>query len=223
MNVVLRDFSYIGSFYVFLSAAIFSLMTLWVQAAGERGIPSFQMMGIRCFMQIFYGAFLCLWVDINPFGEKGKRLLPIIRGVIAPLAASSLYFGATKIPISDATCLVMSSPIWTPFIAKAVLKEPFRCINIITIVFGFIGVVFIAQPKFILDYFNSDINETNNNSESDKAEPGTMDYTIAAVICVIGAILYSISFTIIRKSGSTVKYQVLVFYYALIGGNFNNF
>lgn len=67
-------------------------MTLWVQKAGERGIPSFQMMGIRCLMQTFYAAFLCLWIDINPFGRRGFRKLPIIRGFIAPLAAGTTPF-----------------------------------------------------------------------------------------------------------------------------------
>ena len=132
----------------------------------------------------------------------------------------SLYYGATKIAISDATVLVMSSPIWTPFIARIVLKEPFTLVNTISIVIGFIGVVCVAQPKFLFDYF---LDETSGNTsiedeETDKALPGSLEYTIAAVVCVIGAMFYSISFTIIRKSGSSVKYQVLVFYYALIGG-----
>ena len=76
-----------GSFLILVSAFLFSTMTLMVALAGERGIPSFQMMAIRCFVQIFYSGFLCLWVDINPFGTKGNRTLPFLRGLLGPFAA----------------------------------------------------------------------------------------------------------------------------------------
>lgn len=101
------------------------------------------------------------------------------------------------------------------------LNESFKVINIFAIIVGFIGVVFVAQPKFLFDYFVGDEGNNQNTSQEEDneylAQPGSLQYTIAAIVCVIGAIFYSISFTIIRKSGATVKYQVLVFYYAIIG------
>ena len=114
----------------------------------------------------------------------------------------------------------MSSPIWTPFVAKIMLNERFNYIYIFPIVFGFVGVICVAQPKFIFDYFVGDEyhEESTDDDNEYLAQPGSLQYTIAAVVCVIGAIFYSISFTIIRKSGGTIKYQILVFYYALIGG-----
>lgn len=64
-------------------------MTMFVQAAGKKGIPAFQMMVIRCIIQAFYGCFMCLWLNINPFGNKGKRWVPFIRGVLGPAAAGT--------------------------------------------------------------------------------------------------------------------------------------
>lgn len=114
---------------------------------------------------------------------------------------------------------MFSSSIWTPFIAKIMLNEAFRSVYWIAIVSGFIGVVFVAQPKFIFDYIydSSGDERTLNEEEADKAQPGSLDYTLAACVCVFGAIVASTVYAIIRKTGGLVHYQVLVFYYGIVG------
>lgn len=61
-------------------------MTLLVTEAGKHGIPSFEMVMIRCFFQAFVGAFWCLWIDINPFNPENK-ILPFLRGLLGPISA----------------------------------------------------------------------------------------------------------------------------------------
>lgn len=115
---------------------------------------------------------------------------------------------------------MFSSSIWTPFIAKIMLNEPFRIIYWGAIISGFSGVVFVAQPKFIFDYFYSDNDNHTLDSEDEeygKAQPGSLDYTLAAGVCVFGAIVASTVYAIIRKTGGLVHYQVLVFYYGIVG------
>ena len=65
---------------------MFSIMTLIVDLTGEKGIPSFQMMVIRCIIQTFYSGFMAYWAGVNMFGEPGERTLPLLRGVFGPLA-----------------------------------------------------------------------------------------------------------------------------------------
>ena len=116
---------------------------------------------------------------------------------------------------------MFSSSIWTPFVARIILSEPFRAIYWLAIVLGFSGVVFVAQPKFLFDYINSSDDEiTISDEESDKAQPGTLEYTLAAMVCVFGAIVASTVYAIIRKTGGLVHYQVLVFYYGIVGSKF---
>lgn len=124
----------------------------------------------------------------------------------------ALYYGATHIPIADSTVLVFSTPIWTPFVAKIVTKEPFRLINFVAIGIGFVGVIFIAQPSVIFPH-------SDNSSNENTAAPGSLLYLIAAAFCVFGAILNSICFVLIRKSRGKVHFQVFVFYYGIIGSN----
>ena len=77
-------------------------MTVVVRIAGDQGIPSYEMMVIRCIIQTFYSGFICLWMDINPFGPKGKRFWPFMRGLVGPFGESSLYYGAVHINVADA-------------------------------------------------------------------------------------------------------------------------
>ena len=98
------------------------------------------------------------------------------------------------------------------------LSEPFRAVYCGAIVSGFAGVVFVAQPPFIFHYIQEWTGITvATESDSDKAQPGSLDYTLAALVCVFGAIVASSVYAIIRKTGGMVHYQVLVFYYGIIG------
>lgn len=112
---------------------------------------------------------------------------------------------------------MFSSSIWTPFVARIILSEPFRSVYWVAIVSGFAGVIFVAQPKFLFDFISGAERPVNEEDE-DKAQPGSLDYTLAAMVCVFGAIVASTVYAIIRKTGGLVHYQVLVFYYGIVGG-----
>lgn len=71
---------------------MFSIMTLFVNAAGDKGIPSFEMMIFRCIAQMFYSGSICLYMGINPFGPKGNRTIPFLRGVFGPLSTGFYLF-----------------------------------------------------------------------------------------------------------------------------------
>lgn len=129
-----------------------------------------------------------------------------------------LYFGATHISIADATVLMFSSPIWTPFFARCISKEKFRVIKFLAIGIGFLGVIFVTQPTFIVDYISGKDDPTY--IDSDIATPGTFLYSISALVCVLGAICNSVSYVIIRKAGEGIHFQVYVFYYGFIGSKF---
>lgn len=81
-----------GFLLILVSAFVFSIMTMFVQAIGKKGIPSFQIMVIRCIIQSMYGAYTCLWIEINPFGTKGNRWVPFIRGILGPAAGGKFLY-----------------------------------------------------------------------------------------------------------------------------------
>lgn len=217
----------LGSILVLLSAFVFSIMTLFVDAAGERGIPSFEMMIVRCVVQLILSAIYCYFIGVNPLGTPGNRLLPVLRGIFGPLSTNALYYGATKIAIADATTLKFTSPIWTLIIARIVLGEKITIVNTIAIGIGFLGVVFVAQPRILFQMMFNDVQTldesyvtpyyTQTDNYSSEYVLGTPEYALTVLICLAGAVCSSCVYVIIRKSGGSVHYQVLIFYYGLIG------
>ena len=125
-----------------------------------------------------------------------------------------LYYGATTIAISDATVLQFSTPIWVPFIAFAMIREPITLTHMIATFFGISGVILIAQPAFIFGMKDSE------DSTLNLAQPGSKEYLIASLVCVIGAMFAGLVYTIIRKTGVSIHFQVMVFYYGFVGGFF---
>ena len=116
---------------------------------------------------------------------------------------------------------MFSSAVWTPFIARIMLSEPFRLIYTGAIASGFTGVICVTQPPFLFgplqEWLGVDLQGVDENQESDKAQPGSTEYTLAALVCVFGAIAASIVYAVIRKTGGTVHHQVLVFWYGVVG------
>lgn len=109
---------------------------------------------------------------------------------------------------------MFSSPIWTPFFARCISNEKFKLIKFFAIGMGFLGVIFITQPTFIVDYF---IESDTSNINSNVAVPGSLLYTVSALVCVLGAICNSVSYVIIRKAGKGIHYLIYVYYYGFIG------
>lgn len=136
-----------------------------------------------------------------------------------------MYYGATTIAMTDASVLSFTTPIWTLIIARVALKEAITLVNFTAITVGFIGVIFVAQPDTLFNLFekqfgnyddNTTIDEIQSNS-NEEYQPGSVGYMITFFICIGGAICSSLVYILIKKAGSALHFQVLVFYYGLAG------
>ena len=187
-----------------------------VDLAGSRGIPSFEMMVIRCFFQILNSGGMCWWIGVNPFGESGNRTVPFLRGLFGSLSTGALYYGATHLDIADATVLKFTSPIWTLLLARVLLGERIRLANGFAIALGFLGTLLVSQPQFLLDLFHLGDGVAAEADEG-KDTPGTWMYASSIMICLFGAVCSALVYILIRKSGGSVHFHVLGFYYGIVG------
>ena len=108
-------------------------------------------------------------------------------------------------------------------LARLVLKEPITLYNSIAIILGFLGVLFVAQPKFILDMIQDsqagmDSIEVSFEEATEYSQPGTIEYFTVVMICIVGAMCAASVYVVLRKSSGSVHYQVFVFYYSIMGG-----
>lgn len=86
------------------------------------------------------------------FGTIKKHLL---RNISHLFGQYGWIVGILYLSISEVTAIEFTAPIWVIIIAALFLKENMTRIKVISIMLGFIGVLFILKPGFEIITFNS--------------------------------------------------------------------
>ena len=79
-------------------------------------------------------------------------LLTVIRAILFMFAFLFYYIGLAYLPYAVTTALFFTTPFFITILSKIFLKETVGLIRLLTIIFGFLGVVIIANPT--IDSFN---------------------------------------------------------------------
>ena len=79
-------------------------------------------------------------------------VLTVIRAILFMFAFLFYYIGLAYLPYAVTTALFFTTPFFITILSKIFLKENIGFIRLLTIIFGFIGVVIIANPT--VDSFN---------------------------------------------------------------------
>ena len=157
-------FMYWPLFAVFLSGLGFSLQTLVIKKLEENGFgASFQVIFSRGFVQCGLASYaIHIGYSTPEGGVKGPLFGPdnfvrgmlFCRSVIGYGGIAFAFLAVERLPLADAICLVMLSPLVSSTVAYFFLGEPFRKQEQIAIGTSSLGMVFVVKPSFI---FGSDI------------------------------------------------------------------
>ena len=177
-----------------LSALSFSLMTVCVKKLNN-SIPVAEIVLIRSIASLLVTRYLLRKANISPWG-KNKSLL-CIRGVLGTLALFCIFYTLQNIPLSAATIIQYTYPSFTTITGIIFLKEYLKKGSIFGILIGWLGVIFVAQPKYLLP--------TGENLP--------FEYVF---IGLIGAALTALAYTTVRKLTENENSLVIVFYFPLI-------
>ena len=82
-------------------------------------------------------------------GVSGYRVTLLMRGVYGTVSSMGSFMAFSLIPLSDATTIQFSSPVFVTLFAYFILKEPLSVLQVLTGTITLAGVVIIAQPKFL--------------------------------------------------------------------------
>jgi drug/metabolite transporter (DMT)-like permease len=155
--------SYIPLFLVFLSGIGFSIQTLFIKllSTDDGFSGSFQIIFLRGLTQAVL-SLIFIYRDFRQQcernGESKQALFGSTSTVRSLLALRSLFgyggiafafLSVEKLPIGDATVLVMLSPLFASLCSWAVLREPFRLGEMVAAAIALAGVVLVARPPFI--------------------------------------------------------------------------
>lgn len=129
-----------------LSALFFSLMAALAKLAGG-AVPLFEIVFARSVVVgVLAGGKLLL--DGRSFRGREPGIL-VLRGVLGFAGLTCFYFAVVHLPLADATVIHFMNPVFTAFIAAAVLHEHVGVKEAALVGASLGGVVLVARPSFL--------------------------------------------------------------------------
>ena len=167
---------WLGFIMLATSALCFSLMSLFVSLTGGR-VNSFLLVWWRCLVQFSIAVAILLIRRVDIRGPKGVRRWIFARGAVGICSLSCFYFALTSLPLSEATVLFFTAPLFVAALSRVVLNESFDRYDALASACSFIGVVFVARPSVIFG--------TNADDKSVDASSSQRNFSI--FIALLGA------------------------------------
>lgn len=122
-----------------LAAFFFSLMQLCVKFL--KHLPTTELVFFRSIVSLVASLIHLRIVGVHPLGNNKKFL--ILRGVFGATALSLFFYTLQSLPISTASIIQYTSPIFTAFFAIFILKEPMKPKQWLYFAIAFGGIAFI--------------------------------------------------------------------------------
>jgi drug/metabolite transporter (DMT)-like permease len=139
---------------------------------------------------------LICFLLILPFALRGgwpslktdRTGLHILRAVTGTAAWYALFVAITMMPLTSATLLTFSAPLWMPLIAWIFFREQAPRATWVGAAVGFIGVALVLQPNH-------------------------QTFNIGALIALAGALCLAVACISVRRLGATEPISRILFYY----------
>ncbi len=132
-----------GILLMLLASLTFALMGGFAKVLGK-SLPPLE---ITFFRNIFGVAIILFALWKTPTQSKGGKFwLLFFRGFIGFLALLAYFYNMAHIPLGVAVTYNKTSPLFLAFFAWIFLGEKLPKSAILALIFGFIGIVFIAKP-----------------------------------------------------------------------------
>lgn len=178
-----------GILCIILSSFSFAMMNLFVHMAGE--LPSIQKSFFRNFIAMLFAlAILLKEKPVVSLDKESKRYL-IYRSVFGTIGIVCNFYAVDHMLLSDASLLNKMSPFFSVLFAILFLKEKINLFQLFSIIFAFIGALFVIKPTGI-----------NLN-------------TLPALVGLFGGICAGAAYTFVRAMGQRgVQGPVIVFFFS---------
>ena len=183
-----------NKFYLAFASLFFSFMTVCVKKIDQR-IPIFELVFFRSIFSLFITSLIINKKQIYPWGIN-KPLL-VLRGLLGTLALLCIFYAIRNMPLSIATVIQYTYPIFISIFAIIFLKEKINKFIFIALILGWIGIIVILNPyQFSLVEF-----------EFKK---------IAIFIALLGAIATALAYITVKKLSESENIYIIIKYFPLI-------
>ena len=148
---MVKENNSLAIFYIIAGMTVFSVQDTLVRILSSE-VSILQIMFLRSVVGLSI-LFLYLKVRKIPIIFSSQYpVLTVIRAILFMFAFLFYYIGLAYLPYAVTTALFFTTPFFITILSKIFLKENIGFIRLLTIIFGFIGVIIIANPTF--DSFN---------------------------------------------------------------------
>jgi drug/metabolite transporter (DMT)-like permease len=124
-----------------LSSFLFSIMAVFVKILSEN-LSSVEIVFFRNIFGVFFIFISFLYIPNSSIG--GRFFILVFRGVIGCIALLMFFYNIAHISIEKAIIFSKLSPIFTALLAFFIFKEVVNKNIVLSILIGFIGVVFVV-------------------------------------------------------------------------------
>lgn len=193
----------IGYIYALIGHFCLTLLSMNVRRAAD--IPHYQIVYFRTLSLAVMVYITCKWTN-QPCISTSKRIniTLVILGSIGLAGGSLGYYGIQKVPLSESSVLLQTTPAITSLLAFIFLKETYDWFHFGTLVFCTIGVLLVAKPPFLFEGYSIYPDQSDENRE-------------AGIIALLtNAFINGISFIILKKLASSINSNLSVFYGGLM-------
>lgn len=170
-----------------ISSIGFAVMTLFVKLSGD--LPSIQKTFFRNSVSAIIAFIFVIYNKERLFGKKENQLILLGRSIFGTLGIIFLFYAIDHLVMSDADMLNKLSPFLVIIFSAIFLKERVLPFQMVTIIFAFIGMMFIVKPSLSVE---------------------VMPYMVG----ILSAIFAALAYTLLRVLGNREKYYTVVFYFS---------
>lgn len=184
---------------MFFSTFFFSIMALIVKYCKD--IPPYQVIYSRGFLNVLFCFFVLSYTkyEIVPKNSLTNRLL-LKRGVFGGVALSFYFHSLYFLPISIASVLQRTNPLWIGVLGVLFYKEKYTIFHFLTTIISFVGVLLIMKPDFLFG-------ESNTSSDNN------YNYIIGVSLALGNAVFNSMVALTIRELKDKTNILIIVFYF----------
>jgi len=148
---VIKENNSLAIFYIIAGMTVFSVQDTLVRILSSE-VSILQIMFLRSLVGLAILFIFLKIIKIPIIFSSEYPLLTVIRAILFMFAFLFYYIGLAYLPYAVTTALFFTTPFFITILSKIFLKETVGLIRLLTIIFGFLGVVIIANPT--IDSFN---------------------------------------------------------------------
>ena len=181
---------------------LMSCTSIFVKLASS--LSFYEMLIAKCLGVVVFVTPLMIYFS-HPFIPKSLKdtIFAAGRGFFGCSGTIFLFFAFDHIPLSDATALAFTAPVWSAILAYFLLGEGWTIFDSVAVVLSLAGVTLITRPSFIFP--------------KEKPDPSYDKVWYAYAAALATSVSLSISYICVRKMNQTGQSFTLVFIYGLVG------